>query len=105
MQAARDAFGRDDAVSADILLGHLLHTENRAVAFLVDMDQLGERGNRGIDDLIAKNDSKRLIADQVLSAQYGMSQTQGFRLADITEVGKIRNLPDLMQELAFAGSF
>ena len=49
-----------------------------------------------------KHDGKRLVADQMLGAEDGMSESEGFRLADVTEIGQIGNVPHLAQQLAFA---
>ncbi len=94
----------DDAVPADFLLWYLLHTQDRAFALLVDMDQLGETGNGRVDDFVSEDDGERFVADQMLCAEDRMSESHGFRLPDVAKVGQIGNVPHLIQHLALAAA-
>ena len=104
MQAVAYFACRDDAVPADFLLRHFLHAEDCAFALFIDVDQLREAGDRRIDNFIAQDDSERFIADQMLRAEDGMPQSHRFGLADVTEIGQIRNVPHLVEHLAFAAA-
>jgi hypothetical protein len=75
------------------------------MAFFIDVDQLREPWDIGVDDLIPENDGEGFIADQVLRAQHGMTQAEGFGLPHVTEVRKVRDLSDLMEHLALASAF
>ncbi len=96
--------GRNNSVSAHLLRWYFLHAQDGAFALLVDMNELREAGNCRINDFIAQDHGKRLIADQMLRAEHRMSQSHGFRLADITEIRQIRNVSHLIEDLALAAA-
>ena len=68
------------------------------------MNELCETGNRRIDDLVAKDDGKWFIADQMLGAEHGMPESHGFWLADVAEVCEIRDVPHLVEHLPLAAA-
>jgi hypothetical protein len=84
------------------MAGHLLHTKDGTMPFLVGMNELGEAGYRGVNDFVAENYRKWFVTDQPLSAEDRMAKSEGFRLTDVAEVCECRNVPHLAQELRLA---
>ena len=44
-----------------------------------------------------ENHRKGLVTDQMLRAEDGMPESEGFRLSDVTEVRQVRDVPHLVR--------
>ena len=84
------------------MVGHFLHAEDRAMSFLVGMNELCEARDRGIDDFVAENDRKRFVTDQPLGAEDCMAESEGLRLTDVAEICERGNVTHLAEELRLA---
>ena len=68
MQTRGHALSGDDPVLAHRARVHLLHAEHRPVAGVVHLNELGQCRDGRIDHLIAQNDGKGFVSDEVLGA-------------------------------------
>ena len=81
------------------MVGYFLHAEGCTVSFLIDMNELCEARNRGVDDFVAENDGKGFVADQSLGAEDRMAESECHRLTDVAEICERGDVPHLAQEL------
>ena len=54
----------DDAVAGDLVFGHALDGEHRAVDLLEHVDHLLQRRRVRVDHVVGEDDGERLVADQ-----------------------------------------
>jgi hypothetical protein len=101
-QATLDLLAGDHAVAMDVLLGHLHHRHDRAVGLVVGVDQLADAGPVADDHVVAEDHGERLVADDLLRDEDGVAQAELLLLADVGDLGEIRDVPDLAEHLDVA---
>src|SRR5437867_1634104 len=97
--------GGHDAVPADLGSRDFLDAQDRSVPRAIDVNELGQSRNGGVDHLVSQHDGERLVADEVLCAQHGVPQAQRFGLSNVAKVRQLGDSPDVVQKLALPVSF
>ena len=92
----------DDPVAAGFLGRDLHQGDDRGVGLVIGVDQLADARPIADHDIVGQDDRERLVADQVLGHQDGVTETELLLLADVGDLGEIADRADLPQHLDVA---
>ena len=68
-------------------------------------DHLLHAGNFGVDDVIGEQDGEGLVADELLGHEDGVSETEGFRLTGVGDLGEPGDGSRDLEEPGFSAGF
>ena len=91
-----------DAIAARLGGRHFHQGDDRPSRVLEDAAHLQETGGIGEDDIVRQHDREGLIADGVFCLQNGMTEAQGFFLADRDEVDHPADGVDFRQQVVLS---
>ena len=69
---------------------------------MVGVDELADARPVADDDVVGQDHRERLVADQVLGHQHGVTEAELLLLADVRDLGEVADVPDLAEHLDVA---
>src|SRR5207237_10607254 len=105
MKPRSHSSGGHAAVPAYLGSWDFLDTQDRSVPRAIDVNELGQSRNGGVDHFVSQHDGEGLVADEVLCAQHGVPQAQRFGLSNVAKVRQLGDSPNVVQKLALPVSF
>ena len=82
------------------------HAQDAASALFVDFNHLPQCAFGGVDEVVGEDDGEGLVADGGAGAQDGVSQPEGFGLADVEagDAGR-QDVAHVFEQLVFVAQF